>query len=112
MSLAGLGMGIYFTIDRARMSTKITDLGVEIDGQSNGDSSSCTVPSPQMEGQCEELQNALDRRKRSQTLMVVGYSTFGVGAAAALFTQLLWKTDSVQVAAFPGGGYLGWISQF
>jgi hypothetical protein len=112
VGLTGLGFGIFATVNHQQAVKQSKDLGHSIDQETGGTSSACVDPDADLVSLCRELDEARQEKVSMQTMMIVGYSTFGVGLAAAVAVQLLWKTPQIDVALQPGGAYLGWHTQF
>ncbi len=108
----GLGVGIYFTIERGKASRDYDEVNAEIGALGGTSNSACGNVTAPWAPQCEELSDHLSKKKTAQTMMIVGYTTFGAGAAAAILTQVLWKPVPVELAVLPGGGFVGYRGRF
>ena len=112
VALAGLGVGIYATVRRSDHRSQSQDLGYEIDDLSGGNSSSCADPGAAWANQCSELSDSLRKERRANTMMIVGYTTFGVAAVGAVLAQTLWKRTPVEVALLKGGAFVAFGGRF
>lgn len=112
LGASGLGVGIYGTVEHARLGKRQEELGNFIDEESARSSSSCVDPGASWADACAELRDVTHDRKMAKTLMIVGYTTSGVGAIAALGTQIFWRSPGVEVAWLPGGGFVSVTRQF
>ena len=112
LGAAGLGVGVYGTIEHGRLGKRQDELGDVIDEESDQSSSSCVDPSASWADACDELDDVTHQRKVARTLMIAGYTTFGVGLLAAIGTQIFWQSSAVEVAWLPGGGFLSLKGQF
>jgi hypothetical protein len=112
LGAAGLGVGIYGTVQYARLGKRQKELDEFIDDASDGSSSSCLDPGVGWADACDELRDVTRDRNTGKTWMIVGYTTLGVGALTALATQIFWQSPAVEVAWLPGGGFLSVTRQF
>ena len=106
LGAAGLGVGVYGTVEHARLTKRQDELGDFIDDESEQSPSACRDTASSWADACDELSDVTRQRKVAQALMIAGYSTFGVGVLAAVGTQLFWRGPAVEVAWVPGGGFL------
>ena len=115
--VAGLGIGIFATLDKAKARDEVDAAEAERDsrGTRSGDGA-CDNPEPEDISACEQLPGLRDQVDDAGTLQTVGIATAGVGLAAGLVTILVWKPKSASEArrlprlyAAPtrGGGFLG-----
>jgi len=118
VTLAGLGVGIGFTVARGNASSRADDAQAAIDRKTGnpGNPSACTNASPDVQSSCDELKSSLGDKDTDRKLATVGFIGAGVGAAATLATWLLWKPAAKQhalaatVEPIAGGGMLGGVS--
>ncbi len=114
---AGLGLGIFATLDKAKARDEVDAAEAERDsrGTRSGDGA-CDNPEPEDESACEQLPGLRDQVDDAGTLQTVGIATAGVGLVAGLVTILVWKPKSASEAqrlprlyAAPtrGGGFVG-----
>lgn len=91
VTLAGLGVGIGYTLAASSADSRATDARNVIDRASGGSPGACSAPQPTTESACADLQSAVSDRDRDRTVATVGFVSAGVGAAAAVATWFLWR---------------------
>lgn len=97
---AGLGVGIGFTVARARAGDRVERAQADVDARSGAGDAGCEDTSARPA--CTELRSAIDDHERSTLLMTVGYVGAGVGLTAGVLTWLLWPTSDARVSASIG----------
>lgn len=118
VTLAGLGVGIGFTVARGNASSRADDAQAAIDKQTGnpGDPSACANAASDVQTSCDALKSALSDKDKDGKLATVGFIGAGVGAAATIATWLLWKPAkkehalAVTVQPVAGGGMLYGVS--
>ena len=92
VTLAGLGVGIGFSLAASSQSSRADDARKSIDQTLGGRSdSSCFNPAPSVADACNALRDANTAHGRDTTIAAVGFIAAGVGAAAAVATWFLWR---------------------
>ena len=118
VTLAGLGVGIGFTVARGKATSRADNAQAAIDQKTGkpGDPSACTNASPDVQTSCDDLKTALSDKDNDGKIATVGFIGAGVGAAATIATWLLWKPAAeehalaVTVEPVAGGGMLYGVS--
>lgn len=118
VTLAGLGVGIGFTVARGNASSRADSAQAAIDQKTGkpGDPSACTNASPDVQTSCDALKSALSDKDNDGRIATVGFIGAGVGAAATIVTWLVWKPAArehalaVTLQPVAGGGMLGGVS--
>ncbi len=118
VTLAGLGVGIGYTVARGNASSRADDAQAAIDKKTGnpGDPAACSNASADVQSSCDALRSALSDKDNDGKIATVGFIGAGVGAAATVVTWLLWKPAAEQhalavtVQPVAGGGMLGGVS--
>lgn len=88
-ALAGVTLGLVF--GNAANSAEDRAIRQRADlFAKTGTTNFCGNPTPSLVGECSELEDTNDARKRNDTLATVSLAAAGVGVAAMLATVLLW----------------------
>lgn len=94
LTLAGLGVGIAYSVVRADAASDIDRLQHDIDHSSGGKQDACASSSSALLiPACGDMVFAVDRHKNATTLATVGFVGAGVGAAALALTWALWPAS-------------------
>lgn len=114
----GLGVGIFYTLDKSNADQSVSDAQAEIDRLSGGDPSACNSPTKELESACTQLPKLQDQLDRAKTLQLVGFAAAGAGALATAATFVLWKPEEkttalrVGTVPAPGGGFVSVSGRF
>ncbi len=114
LAAAGVAVGLIYTAERRDTDKRIRALNRAIDSMPDADQHSCIGATGDLERLCEQLQSAIDDRKRSNRVAGAGFVAAGVGAAAAVVTYFTWPSSSTQVAPLvsPAGGGFSLLGTF
>ena len=96
VTAVGLGVGIFYTLDKGKANDEIDEAESVVDAETGGSSSGCNQAglSSKARDACDQLPGLFDDRDRANTLATVGFVGAGVGAAAFATTFILWKPES------------------
>jgi tetratricopeptide (TPR) repeat protein len=91
ITLAGLGVGVYYKLDQRAAADRASWLGDVVDGIAGERRNACINPSEtSLAATCENLQDAIASERRAKKIAIAGFAVAGAGAAALLSTWLLW----------------------
>ncbi|MEO8903435.1 MAG: hypothetical protein ABI488_14580 [Polyangiaceae bacterium] len=117
LTVAGLAVGIGYTVASSSATDRVVTAQDRIDQASQGDAAACGSPSASLAGACSDLRSAINDHDRAVVLSEVGFVTAGVGAAALLTTLLVYpraqnQTARVTVQLVAGFGRVGLLGRF